>query len=82
LYLQSPVSLEKALSFEIRNFHFDQPSPTSVLDAHFEENTEKSPSPSENAVAAKQGKALGQVPSGKYLPIWQKHVVWAHEVRV
>jgi hypothetical protein len=82
LYLQSPVSLEKALSFEIRNFHFDQPSPTSDFDAQFEENTEKSPSPSEGVVTTKQGKALGLVPSGKYLLNWLKHVIWAHEVRV
>ncbi|KAM0845311.1 hypothetical protein ACQ4PT_056470 [Festuca glaucescens] len=43
------ISLEKALSFEIRNSHFDQPSPTSVLDASLE-----SPSSSESAVTAKQ----------------------------
>jgi hypothetical protein len=75
--LQSPVSLEKALSFEIRNFHFDQPSPTSVLDAQFEENNEKSPCSSESAVTAKQGKELGHV-----LPIWLKRVICSHEVGV
>jgi len=55
--LQSPASLEKALSFEIRSSHFDQPSPTSVLDLQFEDISEKSPISSESAITAKQGKA-------------------------
>lgn len=50
--LQSP---EKALSFEIRTSHFDQPSPTSVLDVQFEDINEKSPISSESAITAKQG---------------------------
>ena len=54
--LQSPVSLEKALSFEIHNSHFDQPSPTSVLDAQFEDVNEKSPVSSESEITVKQGK--------------------------
>lgn len=56
--LQCPVSLEKALSFEIRNSHFDEPSPTSVLDVLFEDINEKSPISSESAITAKQGKTL------------------------
>jgi hypothetical protein len=59
--LQSPVSLEKALSFEIRNSHFDQPSPTSVLDAQFDDVNEKSPISSESAIIVKQGKASWQL---------------------
>ncbi|KAL6649197.1 hypothetical protein ACP70R_013421 [Stipagrostis hirtigluma subsp. patula] len=51
---KSPVSLAKALSFEIRNSHFDQPSPTSVLDAQFEDINEKSSISSESAITAKQ----------------------------
>ncbi|KAL6902342.1 hypothetical protein ACP4OV_005218 [Aristida adscensionis] len=51
---KSPVSLEKPLSFEIRNTHFDQPSPTSVLDAQFEDMNEKSSISSESAITAKQ----------------------------
>ncbi|XP_062191191.1 uncharacterized protein LOC133894984 isoform X2 [Phragmites australis] len=49
-----PISLEKTLSFEVRNSHFDQPSPTSVLDAQFEDVNEKSPNSSESAITAKQ----------------------------
>lgn len=48
------ISLEKAHSFEIRNSHFDEPSPTSVLDALFEDTNEKSASSSESAITAKQ----------------------------
>ncbi|CAM0870703.1 unnamed protein product [Alopecurus aequalis] len=48
------ISLEKALAFEIRNSHSDQPSPTSVLDALFEDSNEKSVSSSESAITAKQ----------------------------
>ncbi|KAG8095700.1 hypothetical protein GUJ93_ZPchr0013g34792 [Zizania palustris] len=56
---KSPISLEKAILSEIRNFHFDQPSPTSVLDASFEE----SPNSSESAIVTKQE------PLSKSLPI-------------
>ena len=48
------ISFEKAHSFEIRNSHFDEPSPTSVLDALFEDRNEKSASSSESAITAKQ----------------------------
>ncbi|XP_044982917.1 uncharacterized protein LOC123449683 isoform X1 [Hordeum vulgare subsp. vulgare] len=48
------ISLEKAHSFEIQNSHFDEPSPTSVLDALFEDRNEKSASSSESAITAKQ----------------------------
>lgn len=48
------ISLEKAQSFEIRSSHFDQPSPTSVLDALFDDTNEKSASSSESAFTAKQ----------------------------
>nr|CAB3497103.1 unnamed protein product [Digitaria exilis] len=59
-----PVSLEKALSFEIRNSHFDQPSPTSVLDAQFEDINEKSPISSESAITAKQEPLSRSLPIG------------------
>ncbi|TVU48419.1 hypothetical protein EJB05_08055 [Eragrostis curvula] len=61
---KSPFSLEKALSFEIRNSHFDQPSPTSVLDAQFEEINEKSPGSSESAITAKQEPLSRSLPIG------------------
>ncbi|GJN09112.1 hypothetical protein PR202_ga27088 [Eleusine coracana subsp. coracana] len=61
---KSPVSLEKALSFEIRNSHFDQPSPTSVLDAQFEEINEKSPGSSESVVTCKQEPLSRSLPIG------------------
>lgn len=48
------ISIEKAHSFEIRNSHFDEPSPTSVLDALFEDRNEKSASSSESAITVKQ----------------------------
>ncbi|XP_037423159.1 uncharacterized protein LOC119287674 [Triticum dicoccoides] len=48
------ISLEKTHSFEIRNSHFDEPSPTSVLDALLEDRNEKSASSSESAITAKQ----------------------------
>lgn len=51
---KAPISLWKALSFEIRNSHLNQPSPTSVLDASFEDTNEKSPGSSESAITAKQ----------------------------
>ncbi|OEL27394.1 hypothetical protein BAE44_0011587 [Dichanthelium oligosanthes] len=57
-------SLEKALSFEIRNSHFDQPSPTSVLDAQFEDINEKSPISSESAITAKQEPLSRSLPIG------------------
>uniref|UniRef100_A0ACD5WIV1 Uncharacterized protein n=1 Tax=Avena sativa TaxID=4498 RepID=A0ACD5WIV1_AVESA len=50
----SSKALEKVQSFEIRNSHFDQPSPTSVLDALFDDTNEKSVSSSESAITAKQ----------------------------
>lgn len=56
--MQPPASLEKALSFEIRASHFDQPSPTSVFDVQFEDISEKSPVSSESAITAKQGKGI------------------------
>jgi hypothetical protein len=58
MVLQALISFEKAQSLEIRNSHFDQPSPTSVLDALFEDTNEKSASSSESAITAKQGKSL------------------------
>ncbi|KAK3148395.1 hypothetical protein QOZ80_3BG0294510 [Eleusine coracana subsp. coracana] len=61
---KSPVSLEKALSFEIRNSHFDQPSPTSVLDAQFDEINEKSPGSSESVVTCKQEPLSRSLPIG------------------
>ncbi|KAF0913714.1 hypothetical protein E2562_024596 [Oryza meyeriana var. granulata] len=62
---KSPIiTLEKALSFEIRNSHFDQPSPTSVLDTSFEDASEKSPNSSENAIIAKQEPLSRSLPIG------------------
>ncbi|CAN6302338.1 unnamed protein product [Urochloa humidicola] len=61
---KSPVSLEKALSFEIRNCHFDQPSPTSVLDAQFEDVNEKSPISSESTITVKQEPLSRSLPIG------------------
>ncbi|XP_015689761.2 uncharacterized protein LOC102706550 [Oryza brachyantha] len=62
---KSPViTLEKALSFEIRNSHYDQPSPTSVLDASFEDASEKTPNSSENAITAKQEPLSRSLPIG------------------
>ncbi|CAL4937604.1 unnamed protein product [Urochloa decumbens] len=61
---KSRVSLEKALSFEIRNCHFDQPSPTSVLDAQFEDVNEKSPISSESAITVKQEPLSRSLPIG------------------
>uniref|UniRef100_A0A0E0GGN4 DUF4378 domain-containing protein n=1 Tax=Oryza nivara TaxID=4536 RepID=A0A0E0GGN4_ORYNI len=58
------ITLEKALSFEIRNSHFDQPSPTSVLDASFEDASEKSPNSSEHAIIAKQEPLSRSLPIG------------------
>jgi len=61
---KSPVSLEKALSFEIHNSHFDQPSPTSVLDAQFEDVNEKSPVSSESEITVKQEPLSRSLPIG------------------
>ncbi|CAN6296563.1 unnamed protein product [Urochloa humidicola] len=61
---KSPVSLEKALSFEIRNCHFDQPSPTSILDAQFEDVNEKSPISSESTITVKQEPLSRSLPIG------------------
>uniref|UniRef100_A0A0D9VPG4 DUF4378 domain-containing protein n=1 Tax=Leersia perrieri TaxID=77586 RepID=A0A0D9VPG4_9ORYZ len=61
---KSPITLEKALSFEIRNSHFEQPSPTSVLDASFEDASERSPNSSENAITAKQEPLSRSLPIG------------------
>ncbi|KAK8446808.1 hypothetical protein SEVIR_9G547500v4 [Setaria viridis] len=61
---KSPVSLEKALPFEIRNSHFDQPSPTSVLDAQFDDVNEKSPISSESAITVKQEPLSRSLPIG------------------
>ncbi|KAJ1298833.1 hypothetical protein BS78_01G484000 [Paspalum vaginatum] len=61
---KSPVSLEKALSFEIRNSHFEQPSPTSVLDLQFDDINEKSPVSLECAITAKQEPLSRSLPIG------------------
>ncbi|XP_021301705.1 uncharacterized protein LOC110429684 isoform X1 [Sorghum bicolor] len=61
---KSPASHEKALSFEIRTSHFDQPSPTSVLDLQFEDISEKSPISSESAITAKQEPLSRSLPIG------------------
>ncbi|KAG8073432.1 hypothetical protein GUJ93_ZPchr0006g42717 [Zizania palustris] len=57
---KSPISLEKALLFEIRNSHLDQPSPTSVLAASFEEP----PNSSESAIVTKQEPLSRSLPIG------------------
>ncbi|XP_062195908.1 uncharacterized protein LOC133899031 isoform X2 [Phragmites australis] len=61
---KSPIPLEKTLPFEIRNSHFDQPIPTSILDAQFEDVNEKSPSSSESAIIAKQEPLSRSLPIG------------------
>ncbi|KAL5218391.1 hypothetical protein ABZP36_019075 [Zizania latifolia] len=57
---KSPISLEKALLFEIRNSHLDQPSPTSVLAASFEEP----PNSSESPIVTKQEPLSRSLPIG------------------
>ncbi|KAL5209084.1 hypothetical protein ABZP36_004707 [Zizania latifolia] len=57
---KSLISLEKAILSEIRNFHFDQPSPTSVLDASFEESSNSS----ESAIIIKQEPLSRSLPIG------------------
>ena len=68
--MQALISLEKTHSFEIRNSHFDEPSPTSVLDALLEDRNEKSASSSESAITAKQGNTLPCLSCDNFLPIW------------
>lgn len=68
--MQALISIEKAHSFEIRNSHFDEPSPTSVLDALFEDRNEKSASSSESAITVKQGNTLLCPSCNYFLPIW------------